>query len=125
MSHKEKALHLFSDGYLCSQSVLGAFAEEYKLPIWLALQLGTCFGAGMRKGEVCGACRNSDRFLDAFQKANGSYLCNELLGCDVRTQDGIQYALDQHLFTEFCPKMVGSAVEILEEFLEERHQLKR
>ena len=52
MSHKEKALHLFSDGYLCSQSVLGAFAEEYKLPIWLALQLGTCFGAGMRKGEV-------------------------------------------------------------------------
>ena len=146
MSHKEKALQLFSDGYLCSQSVLGAFAEEYKLPIWLALQLGTCFGAGMRKGEVCGACtgalmvlgfmhsdpkdrmdacRNSDRFLDAFQKANGSYLCNELLGCDVRTQDGIQYALDQHLFTEFCPKMVGSAVEILEEFLEERHQLKR
>ena len=80
---------MFSDGYLCSQSVLGAFAEEYKLPIWLALQLGTCFGAGMRKGEVCGACtgalmvlglmhsdpkdrmdacRNSDRFLDAFQK---------------------------------------------------------
>ena len=85
MSHKEKALQLFSDGYLCSQSVLGAFAEEYKLPIWLALQLGTCFGAGMRKREVCGACtgalmvlglmhsdpkdrmdayRNSDRFSE-------------------------------------------------------------
>ena len=65
------------------------------------------------------AYRNSDRFLAAFQKANGSYLCNELPGCDVRTQDGIQHALDQHLFTEFCPKMVESAVEILEEILGE------
>ena len=46
--------------------------------------------------------------------------CNELLGCDIRTPEGVQYARDHHLFTEFCPKMVASAVEILEEIIRNR-----
>ena len=97
----------------------------------------------MRKGEVCGACtgalmvlglmhddpknrkaayENTVRFLNGFRDANGSYLCNDLLGCDVRTPEGVQYARDNHLFTEFCPKMVASAVDILEEILSERKE---
>ena len=140
-AHKEKALRYYENGYLCSQAVLAAFAEEYGLSEAQALKLGTCLGAGMRKGEVCGACtaallllglqhddpRNrraayelSNRFLDAFREANGSYRCNELLGCDIRTPGGLQYALDSNLFTEFCPKMVESAVEILEGLLQSR-----
>lgn len=55
--------------------------------------------------------------MDSFSKANGSCICNELLGCDVRTPEGVQYARDHHLFTEFCPKMVTSAVDILEDIL--------
>ena len=138
MNKKEKAVRLFAEGYLCSQSVLAAYAEEYGLTEEQALRLGTCFGAGMRQGEVCGACtgalmvlglghedpkdrkkayERSNRFLSAFREANGSYLCNDLLKCDVRTSEGIQYAVDRHLFTEFCPKMVESAVEILERIL--------
>ena len=98
----------------------------------------------MRKGEVCGACtgalmvlglmhndpknrkaayENTVRFLNGFRDANGSYLCNDLLGCDVRTPEGVQYARDHHLFTEFCPKMVESAVEILEEILAARKEV--
>lgn len=135
MTHKEKAVQYYQDGYLCSQSVLAAYAEEYGLTEELALKLGTCLGAGMRKGEVCGACtgalmvlglmhddpknrktayENTKQFLNDFRDVNGSYLCNDLLGCDVRTPEGVQYARDHHLFTEFCPKMVASAVEILE-----------
>ena len=97
----------------------------------------------MRMGEVCGACtgalmvlglvhddpknrmaanENTKRFLSAFRDANGSYLCNDLLGCDIRTPEGVQYARDHHLFTEFCPKMVVSAVEILEEMLAEQKE---
>ncbi len=138
MTHKEKAVQYYQDGYLCSQSVLAAYAEEYGLTEELALKLGTCLGAGMRKGEVCGACtgalmvlglmhddpknrkaanENTGRFLNNFRNANGSYLCNDLLGCDVRTPEGVQYARDHHLFTEFCPKMVASAVEILEKIM--------
>ena len=118
--------------------MLAAYAEEYGLTEELALKLGTCLGAGMRKGEVCGACtgalmvlglmhddpknrktayENTKQFLNDFRDVNGSYLCNDLLGCDVRTPEGVQYARDHHLFTEFCPKMVASAVEILEEIL--------
>ena len=138
MTHKEKAVQYYQDGYLCSQSVLTAYAEEYGLTEELALKLGTCLGAGMRKGEVCGACtgalmvlglmhddpknrktayENTKQFLNDFRDVNGSYLCNDLLGCDVRTPEGVQYARDHHLFTEFCPKMVASAVEILEKIM--------
>ena len=138
MTHKEKAVQYYQDGYLCSQSVLAAYAEEYGLTEELALKLGTCLGAGMRKGEVCGACtgalmvlglmhddpknrktayENTNQFLNDFRDVNGSYLCNDLLGCDVRTPEGVQYARDHHLFTEFCPKMVASAVEILEKIM--------
>ena len=138
MTHKEKAVQYYQNGYLCSQSVLAAYAEEYGLTEELALKLGTCLGAGMRKGEVCGACtgalmvlglmhddpknrktayENTKQFLNDFRDVNGSYLCNDLLGCDVRTPEGVQYARDHHLFTEFCPKMVASAVEILEKIM--------
>ena len=138
MTHKEKAVQYYQDGYLCSQSVLAAYAEEYGLTEEMALKLGTCLGAGMRKGEVCGACtgalmvlglmhddpknrktayENTKQFLNDFRDVNGSYLCNDLLGCDVRTPEGVQYARDHHLFTEFCPKMVASAVEILEKIM--------
>ena len=141
MTREEKAVWYYGTGYLCSQSVLAAYAEEYGLTEEQALKLGTCLGAGMRMGEVCGACtgalmvlglvhddpknrktanENSERFLNTFQDANGSYICNDLLGCDVRTPEGVQYARDHHLFTEFCPKMVASAVEILEEIIRSR-----
>ena len=144
MTHEEKAVQYYEGGYCCSQAVLAAYAEEYGLTEEQALKLGTCLGAGMRKGEVCGACtgalmvlglmhndpknrkaayENTVRFLNGFRDANGSYLCNDLLGCDVRTPEGVQYARDHHLFTEFCPKMVESAVEILEEILAARKEV--
>ena len=56
MTHKEKALDYFSRKFHCSQAVLAAFADECGLTEKQALMLGACFGGGMRKGEVCGAC---------------------------------------------------------------------
>ena len=137
---KEKALRCFADHLHCSQSVLAAFSEECGITDETAFRLGSCFGSGMRRGNVCGACagalmvlglmygethagdregrlrtdRLNDLMMDRFSRANGSCLCNDLLGCDVRTPEGVQYARDHHPFTEFCPKMVASAVEILE-----------
>ena len=48
------------------------------------------------------------RFLEKFESLNGSYICNELLDCDIRTKEGVEYAVENNLFTEFCPKMVES-----------------
>jgi len=143
MNHKQKALKYFEEKFHCSQAVFAAFSEEYGLPEEQALKIGGCFGSGMRKGEVCGACTGAlmvlglahakcdkddeeskirsdivcDKFLDEFKKENGTYICNQLLKCDISTPEGIQYALDNQLFTEFCPKMVESATLITEKLL--------
>ena len=66
MTHKEKALDYFARGYHCSQSVLAAFADECGLTETQALKLGGCFGSGMRKGEVCGACTGALMVLGAL-----------------------------------------------------------
>ena len=146
MTHKEKALELFAQRFQCSQAVLAAFAEEFGLTQKQALQIGACFGGGMCKGEVCGACagalmvlrldggyseagnmkskdetnQRAIQFLETFAKENGSYICRELLGCDLSTAEGKRTALEKNLFTEFCPKMVASAVEIIETMRKEK-----
>ena len=63
--------------------------------------------------------RINDLMMRRFKETNGSYICNDLLGYDISTPEGAQKARDEGLFTEFCPKMVASAVDILEGIIEE------
>lgn len=136
MNSIEEAVHLFEEGYMCSQAVFVAFSEDYNLSKEQVLKIGACFGSGMRKGEVCGACTGElmalglkyggdkaksdgicDNFLDEFKRVNGSIICRDLLGCDISTPDGVEYAKGNNLFAEFCPKMVKSAAKIADELL--------
>ena len=136
MNYVEEAVQLFEDGHVCSQAVLAVFCEEFGLSREQAFKISISFGGGMRKGEVCGACTGaimalglrygenkskSDemcvKFLDSFEKENGSYICRDLLDCDIRTEEGIKYAIDNNLFKEICPKMVESAVKIAQELI--------
>ena len=145
MTQKEKALVYFDKQFHCSQAVLAAYAEECGLTEEQALKLGGCLGSGMRRGEVCGACTGAllvlgllygqsdekelasrqranevnDKMMNRFADTCGSYICNDLLKCDISTQEGVDYAIENQLFTDFCPKMVGNAVEILEKIIEE------
>ena len=133
MNYVEEAVQLFEDGYMCSQAVLAVFCEEFGLSREQAFKISISFGSGMRKGEVCGACTGaimalglkygenkskSDemcvKFLDSFKKENGSYICRDLLDCDIRTEEGI---IDNNLFKEICPKMVESAAKIAQELI--------
>ena len=144
MTHKEKALEYFGRKFHCSQAVLAAFAPECGLTEEQALKLGACFGSGMRKGEVCGACTGAlmvlgllygqydkndlesriranevnEMMMDEFARVNGSYICNDLLKCDISTPEGRKSALDNNLFTEFCPDMVANAVDVLEQIID-------
>ena len=136
MNYVEEAVQLFEDGYMCSQAALAVFCEEFGLSREQAFKISISFGSGMRKGEVCGACTGaimalglkygenkskSDemcvKFLDSFKKENGSYICRDLLDCDIRTEEGIKYAIDNNLFKEICPKMVESAAKIAQELI--------
>lgn len=146
MTHKDKAIAYFEQKFHCSQSVLAAFADECGLTEAQALKLGACLGTGMRKGEVCGACTGAlmvlgslygqcnqedidsrllanevnDKMMNRFAQVCGSYLCNDLLGVDITTSEGVKYARENRLFTEFCPKMVANAVDILEQIIAEQ-----
>ncbi len=148
MNHKQKAVDYFSQKLHCSQSVLAAFSEECGITEEQALKLGSCFGGGMRKGEVCGAVSGAlmvlgllygqknagdaegrqssnkvnDLMMDRFKEKCGSYVCNDLLGCDITTEEGHQHCVDNKLFTEFCPKMVAAAVDIGEEIISEQQE---
>ena len=138
MNSIEESVQLFEQGYVCSQAVFAAFCQDFGLEKDMALNIGACFGSGMRKGEVCGACTGAlmalglkygddksksnevcERFLDEFENENGSYICRDLLGCDIRTEEGVEYVVKHNLFKEFCPKMVKSASIILDEILKD------
>ena len=83
--------------------------------------LGLLYGQ-KKAGDTDGRQRANkvdDLMMNRFKEKCGSYLCNDLLGCDVRTMEGVQYCLDNKLFTEFCPKMVAAAVEVVEGIIEE------
>lgn len=146
MTNIEKANELFGRKFHCSQAVFAAFSDELGLTQEQALKIGACFGGGMRKGEVCGACTGAlmalglkygqadeqdiesrlktnevtDKFMREFKMENGSYMCKELLGCDLSTKEGAAEAIDKNLFIEFCPKMVESATKIAEMILMEK-----
>lgn len=139
MSEINEAVRLFNNGYVCSQAVFAAFSPQLGLDKNQALKIGACFGSGMRKGEVCGACTGAlmalglkygeskaesneacERFLDEFKKENGSYICNDLLGCDITTKEGVEFATENKLFKEFCPKMVESAAKITKKIINEK-----
>ena len=137
MNPIEEAVQLFESGYVCSQAVFAAFSEDLGLPKEQALKIGACFGSGMRKAEVCGACTGAlmalglkygenkeksnevcNKFLDEFKNENGSFICRDLLGCDISTPEGVKYARDNNLFKEICPKMVESAAKITENIID-------
>ncbi len=144
MDEVKKSAELFSKKYHCSQAVFAAFATELGLTEEQALKIGGCFGGGMCKGEVCGAVTGalmaiglkfgqsdpSDvesrlntnqltvKMMDQFAKEYGSYICRDLLGCDLSTEAGIKEAREKELFTTKCPVFVETATRIAKQIIE-------
>ena len=143
MDSVARAVELFGQSFMCSQAVFAAFSERFGISEKQALQIGACFGGGMNKAEVCGACAGAlmvlgmkygqydaddlesranqramaVRFLDEFKKRRDSIICRELLGCDISTEEGRAYARGNGLYATLCPEMVRTAAEILTEML--------
>lgn len=119
MTRPEKAKQLFMSGYNCSQSVVGAFIDDFAIDFDTAMKLSSSFGGGMgRMREVCGAvsgafmiaglkcgyCDPCDRAAKSahyaliqkiaadFKQQNGSIICRELLegvGCNGKCQGSV------------------------------------
>lgn len=145
MNKTDKALSLFSNNFNCSQAVFTAFAGDFGIDEELALKLGTSFGGGARNGELCGAVSGallvlglkyghynaadneqksrayqiSVEFTRRFREMNGSVVCRDLLGYDLTDPSEMACIKEKGLFSSICPKMVESAVTILESILAE------
>lgn len=143
MNKADKALELFTNNFNCSQAVLTAFSPDFGLDEELALKLGTSFGGGARNGEMCGAVSGallviglkyghynaSDNeqksrayaiaveYTKRFKEANSSIVCRDLLGYDLTNPEEMSCIKEKGLFAVVCPKMIKSAVEILEDIL--------
>jgi len=116
----------------------------FGVDIETALKIAAGFGAGMgRMGGTCGVLTGAfmviglkygktkaeddqakektyelvREFAKRFKSRNGTIVCNELLGCDLGTPEGMKLAKEKGAIGTLCPKFVQDAVEILEEML--------
>jgi len=139
-TREENARQLFSCGYNCAQSVLGSFHEENGLDMQTALKIASGFGGGARCGEICGAVsgalmviglkcgfhvekdfkqkgfcnQKAYIFIEVFTRENGSIICRDLLGIDVRSPEDFTTPEAKEAIKDICPRMVASAVRILD-----------
>jgi len=141
----EQAVAYFAEGYLCSQSLLLAYAVRLGIEPGMAAGIAAPFGAGMGyMGWTCGAVTGAlmvigarcgheaaddgeakertvemvKEVLSLFEARNGSVVCRELLGRDLSTPEGLESARAEGLFETRCPKFVRDAAEIVEQVLD-------
>ncbi len=144
MNEVDKAVSCFNEGFMCSQAVLEAYAEQLGLDREAALKVSAAFGGGMgRMGETCGAVTGAfmviglkygrtlvkdaqlhekttrlvREFVDRFKSVNGSIVCRELLGCDLNTPEGSKTFVGNKLRDTLCAKFVRDAAEIVKQLL--------
>ncbi|MBQ9375687.1 MAG: C_GCAxxG_C_C family protein [Ruminococcus sp.] len=133
-------------GYNCSQSVLGAWAEDIGIDINTAMTLSQSFGGGMgRLREVCGACSGAfmvlgvkygtdnpkdsnakkalyqkvQKFAERFKEENGydSIVCRDLLGLDGSSKPVPAKRTNEYYKKRPCVELVGLAAGLLDEFM--------
>lgn len=148
MDEKDRAVELFKEGYNCSQSVFTAFAYRFGIDEDTAKKISAGLGGGVsRMREVCGAvsgaamvigsiCSATDgkdsenkqknyelvrEFADRFIKRNGSIVCRELLGLNVKMESSAkpEGRTAEYYKKRPCVELVGDSAEILAELIKE------
>ncbi len=140
MSEKlEKMFAIKKAGANCAQAVACAFCEDYGIKQEDMMRISATLGAGMCVGEVCGAASgamlimglkygsgNPDdkearklskakgrEFMQRFRDEFGMVRCQNLLGHDINTPEGMELAKDAK--KTVCTKTLTTAVNLLEE----------
>jgi C_GCAxxG_C_C family probable redox protein len=136
MNKAEKAVKCFESGYNCSQAIFSTYSPDLGVPSEQAIKIASGFGGGMRIDGTCGAvtgafmvlglkfAKGKDRpydkiieFAKTFCSKNKSTDCQALIGCDIRTEEGMDKAINEGLFRSICSKLVRDSAEILETML--------
>lgn len=144
---KEKAIESFRSGLNCAQAVLTAYSDELHIDNNLAQSVSCAFGGGMgRLQETCGAVTGSymvlgihackkitenkerkevtytmvQKFTEKFRELNGTTDCIDLLKCEIKSDQGHQYAKENNLFQTVCEKCISDSINIVNELLEDK-----
>lgn len=132
----QRSLELFKSGYFCAESVLLAIAENRGIQSDLIPKIATGFCSGIsRTGGMCGAVSGAimginlvagrsspsesiefsyaltQKLISQFEKQVGSINCRQLIGCDLATEAGQRYFLENHLM-ERCLQYAREATRL-------------
>ena len=139
-------MEFFKQGYNCSQSVVGAWAEDMGLDLNTALKISCGFGGGIgRMREVCGAFSGAvmilglkfgntvgsdakakganyelvQKFAKRFKEENGrdTIICREMLGLDGASKPTPAARTNEYYKKRPCVELVGIASGLLAEFV--------
>ncbi len=145
-----EAAKLFKEGYNCSQAVLLAFSDKYTMEQKQAAKLASSFGGGMgRLREVCGTVsgmfivagllygyddpkaseekaehyKRIQHLAKKFEEEQGSIICRELLGLDVKRQTYIpEKRTEKYYKKRPCVELVTFAASLLEQYINEMEE---
>ena len=143
MSHSEKAVELFKQGYNCAQAVAMAFCDVTRLEEKTTARMVSSFGGGMgRMREVCGAVSgmlftlgylygydttdddsekmthyaNVQAVAGQFREKTGSIICREILKNP--PSDPCPTPRNEEFYRKRpCARMVYHAAQITEQFI--------
>jgi C_GCAxxG_C_C family probable redox protein len=132
----QRSLELFRSGFFCAESVLQALAESQGIKSDLIPRIATGLCSGVaRTGGMCGAVsgailgiglvtgRNSpadsiepcyaltQKLISRFESQFGSANCRQLIGCDLATEAGQSYFMENGLM-EHCLEYAEGATRI-------------
>lgn len=141
----EIARELFLKGYNCSQSVFGAFCEDYGISFDTGMMLSGGFGGGFaRRREVCGAVSGATmvislergysslededskkrlygdlrEFYGMFERECGSIICRDLLGLSEKMSSPVPEKRSESYYKKRpCADLVELAANLTVEFL--------
>lgn len=140
----QTALTLLLDGYSCSESILMAYAPQFRLDPDIAARLAAGFAGGLAQGKTCGAViaavtviglKNgpglardpykkdlcfalTQEFCHRFRKVRRSTRCSKILalnGIDPTDPQQVKNLREKKI----CDKIVKDAADILERLLME------
>ena len=141
----QRSLELFRSGFFCAESVLLAIAESQGIQSDLIPRIATGFCSGIsRTGGLCGAVsgaimginlvagRNSpagslelsfsltQKLIGRFERQHGSVNCRQLMGCDLATEAGQRYFMENQLM-ERCLQYAADATTMALSLIAELH----
>ena len=121
----QRSLELFRSGFFCAESVLLVIAESQGIQSDLIPKIATGFCSGIsRTGGMCGAVSGAmmginlvagrsspsesiefsytltQKLISQFEREYGSVNCRQLMGCDLATETGQQYFMENHLMEQ-------------------------